>query len=374
MSKIRELVARAGKIATTPLLPEDYLDLVAPLHNPSALRGKITAIRPETRDSVTLEIKPGIGWQDGQPGQYVRIGLDVDGVRLWRAYSLTSGPRRDGRFTVAVKAIPDGVVSTHLVRRMTPGAIVELANPTGDFQLPVRLPRKMLFVTAGSGITPVVGMLRWISVDATPDYESIASRIAADPDLVGPPPGKDIVVVHAAPTAADVMFGDELRQLARDGLITLIESHDITHGFLTRDRLVELVPDLADRETWACGPAPLLDLVEDLFADKGILDQLHTERFRPTVVVPGEGGAVTFTKSGKTVAVDGAQTILDAAEADEVVLPYGCRMGICMGCKVPLVAGAVRDLRNGELTVADDDPVHIQTCISSAAGACEIQA
>lgn len=374
MSGVSGLVSRFSKAVATPLLPSDYLDLFAPLHNPNALRGKVVSVRPETADSVTLEIKPGVGWKHGQPGQYVRIGVDVDGVRLWRAYSLTSGPRRDGRFTVTVKAIPDGAVSRHIVRDLQPGTIVQLDNPTGDFTLPAILPPKMLFVTAGSGITPVMGMLRWIVVDATPNYESISSRITRDPDLVGPPPGKDIVVVHAAPTRGDVIFGAELRELARDGLITLIESHDEVDGFLTQERLVELVPDLAHRETWACGPTPLLDLVEDLYADKGLADQLHTERFRPTIVVPGEGGEVSFTRSGKTVEVDGSETVLAAAEADGVVLPYGCRMGICMGCKVPLVSGAVRDLRNGELTVADDDPIHIQTCISSAAGACTIQA
>ena len=103
---------------------------------------------------------------------------------------------------------------------------------------------------------------------------------------------------------------------------------------------------------------------------------MHTERFRPAVVVEGEGGTVTFGRGGSTtvVAADGATPILDAGEDAGVLLPSGCRMGICFGCVVPLRSGAVRDLRDGTLTLATDDgdDVRIQTCVSAAAGACEI--
>lgn len=359
---------RVGRAATTPLLPDDYLDLVAPLHNPAALRGRIVSVLPETKDSVSLEIKPGVGWKGYKPGQYVRVGVDVDGVRLWRAYSLTSGPRKDDRIAVTVKAIKDGVVSNHLVRHARPGMIVQLDQATGDFTLPAELPRKILFVTAGSGVTPVMGMLRWLGIlagpRATPGWE----------EFNGVAPRPDIVVVHAAPSADDVIFGGELRQLAKAGRIALLENHDVTHGYLDEDKLIALVPDLAERETWACGPTPLLDLIEQLFTDKGIADQLHIERFRPTVVKPGEGGTVTYAKAGKDVEVDGATTLLAAGEEAGVLMRSGCRMGICMGCKVPLTAGAVRDLRDGALTVADDVPIEIQTCISAPAGACTIEA
>src|SRR3712207_34169 len=102
-------------------------------------------------------------------------------------------------------------------------------------------------------------------------------------------------------------------------------------------------------------------------------DRLYTERFRPKVLVTGEGGSVSFTKSGATVAADGATPILDAAEEAGVLMPSGCRMGICYGCVLPLREGAVRDLRSGEITTAaPGDGVLVQTCISAAAGACDI--
>jgi ferredoxin len=135
-----------------------------------------------------------------------------------------------------------------------------------------------------------------------------------------------------------------------------------------------LVPDWRERQVWLCGPTGLLDAAEAHWEAAGLADQLHTERFRPTVVVAGEGGTVTFTGSGRVVEADGATPILDAAEDAGVLMPSGCRMGICFRCVLPLREGAVRDLRTGDLTYAvPDDPVKIQTCVSAAAGACEIE-
>src|SRR5688500_18279237 len=117
----------------------------------------------------------------------------------------------------------------------------------------------------------------------------------------------------------------------------------------------------------------MLDSVEAHFAEAGLADRLHTERFRPVVITEGEGGTVVFGRQGKTVDADGATPILDAGEDAGVLMPSGCRMGICFGCVVPLREGAVRDLRNGELTLATPgDDVRIQTCVSAAAGPCEI--
>lgn len=348
----RDRLLRLAGTVTTPLLPQDFVDLIAPLHSGVALRGRIVAVRPETRDAATVVIQPGRGWRGHVPGQYVRLGVDVDGVRQWRAYSLTSVPgSADGRISITAKAIPDGKVSNHLVRRLRPGTIVQLDQAQGDFTLPAATPERVLFVTAGSGITPVMGMLR----------AGLADRA-------------DVVLVHSAPTGDDVIFGAELRELAAAGALRLVERHTETDGLLDVAELDDLVPDHAERETWACGPVGLLDAVEEHWTARGVADRLHTERFRPTVVTPGEGGTVTFTVAGVSVEADGATPILDAGENAGVLMPSGCRMGICMGCVVPLRQGAVRDLRNGDLTTAvPGDGVAIQTCVSAAAGTCDIE-
>jgi ferredoxin-NADP reductase len=347
---LRDRVLKLVELATTPLLPSDYLDLVDPLRSGADLRGRIEAVHPETRDAATLVIRPGRGWNGHTPGQYVRIGVDVNGVRQWRAYSVTSDrTRTDGCFSITVKAIPGGLVSNHLVHRTKPGTVIQLDQAAGEFVLPAQRPDKALFVTAGSGITPVMGMLR------------------NHPELT------DVVLLHSAPTADDVVFGAELRALAADGRIRLVEQHTDVHGMLDVAAIADLVPDLAERSTWACGPVGMLEALEEHWAATGLVDRLFTERFRPTVLVTGEGGTVSFAKTGTTLEADGATPILDAAEEAGVLMPSGCRMGICYGCVLPLREGAVRDLRNGEVTTAaPGDGVLIQTCISAAAGACDI--
>jgi len=356
LGRLRDRVLKVAELVTTPLLPSDYLDLVDPLRSGAALRGRIEAVLPETRDAATIVIRPGRDWLPHTPGQYVRVGIDVDGVRQWRAYSITSVLGRvDGCFTITVKAIPDGKVSNHLVRRARPGTVVQLDQATGDFVLPPQRPAKALFVTAGSGVTPVMGILR----NHVHEHRTDSST--------------DVVVVHSAPTAADVIFGAELRELARAGRIRLVEQHTDTEGLLDAAAIAALVPDLEERATWACGPIGMLEALEEHWAAAGIADRLYTERFRPRVLVTGEGGTVTFTGSGRSLDADGATPILDAAEDAGLLMPSGCRMGICYGCVLPLREGAVRDLRTGEITTAaPGDGVLVQTCISAAAGACDI--
>ena len=354
--RVRSLSARAwraAEILTSPLLPADTLDLLNPLRPGALLAARVVSVRAETADAATVTLRPGADWQGHLPGQYLRVGVEIDGVRHWRNYSLTSRVERpDGLITITTKAIPDGLVSNHLVRELRPGTLVHLDQAAGDFVLPTPLPEKVLFLTGGSGITPVMGMLR--------------NHVAQLPD---------IVLVHSAPTTRDVIFATELRDLAGAGYLRLVELHTDTDGMLdvTRD-LPTLVPDWAQREVWACGPAGLLEACEAFWSAAGRADALHVERFRPHLQVTGEGGTVTFTDSGVVLEADGGRPILEVAEAAGLLMPHGCRMGICYQCVLPLRDGVVRDLRTGELTyAAPGDGIDVQTCISAAAGPCEIE-
>lgn len=357
-STLRARLVRFAEAATTPLLPADYLDLFSPLRSGAELRGRITAVVPETRDAATIEIQPGADWAGHIPGQYLRIGIDVDGIRQWRAYSLTHGPRADGRISITVKAVTDGLVSTHLVRQAKPGTLVHLEQAAGEFVLPTEGGR-MLFVTAGSGITPVVGMLR----NLFPVTDSGVVRLPRSERY-------NITVVHVAPTEPDTIFLRDLKALDEAGAINLIARYDDTHGILDISQLGELVPDFAERTTFACGPAGLLEALEAHHNEHGLA--LFTEQFRTKRIVAGVGGTVTFV-NGTTLTAAGDTPILDIAEEAGVLMPSGCRMGICFGCVLPLREGVVRDLRNGEITTAEPgDGVNIQTCISAAAGDCHI--
>ena len=362
--RLGRAVVQLTEAATTPLVPADFLDLFAPLRPGADLRGRIVSVHPETRDAATLVIRPGADWAGHVPGQYVRVGVDVDGVRHWRAYSLTHGPRRDGHSSNTVKAVPDGKVSNHLVHHATPGTLVHLEQATGEFVLDEH-PGRLLFVTAGSGVTPVIGMLRNL-------FPVTDEGVVRHPSGLGREQQRDldILVVHIAPSRPDSIFARDLEQLAAAGAITLVPRYDDEHGVLDIDELPALVPDLAERTTYACGPGGLLDALQEFLDAKGL--DLFTEQFRVATVEPGEGGTVTFA-DGTEVQADGATPILDAAEEAGVLMPSGCRMGICFGCVLPLREGAVRDLRNGEITTAvPGDNVQIQTCISAAAGACHV--
>ena len=346
---VRGLAARA----TTPLLPDDYLKLLNPLWTARELRGEVVEVRKETEDSATVTIKPGWGFSaDYQPGQYVGIGLRVDGRWHWRSYSLTSIPLRDGKhITITVKATPEGFLSSHLVNGVKPGTIVRLATPKGDFALPDPPPPKILFISAGSGITPLMAMLR-----------SLTAR--------GQSP--DILHIHSAPSADSVIFHDELRALEKkhpsyDLRLQLTESD----GHLDFGQLDQLVADWTDRPTWCCGPTPMLDEVERVFEEAGRSDSLHIERFTiDRTDKGGEGGTVTFAISDKTVEIDGATSLLEAGEKVGIQMPFGCRMGICQTCVLPLEEGHVRDFRSGDEHGAGD---RINTCISTASGDCTLK-
>ncbi|GAB4901659.1 NADPH oxidoreductase [Mycobacterium avium subsp. hominissuis] len=345
---LRKLAARI----TTPLLPDDYLHLANPLWSARELRGRVVDVRRETEDSATLVIKPGWGFNfDYQPGQYIGIGLLIDGRWRWRSYSLTSSPATSASartVTITVKAMPEGFLSSHLVAGVEPGTVVRLAAPQGNFVLPDPAPASILFLTAGSGITPVMSMLR-----------TLVRR-----NQIG-----DIVHLHSAPTEADVMFRGELAVLANEHPGYRLQLRETrTRGRLDLSLLDREVPDWRERQTWACGPEGMLNAAERVWSAAGIGEQLHLERFAVSKAAPaGAGGMVTFARSGRSVDADAATSLMDAGEAAGVQMPFGCRMGICQSCVVGLVEGHVRDLRTG----AEHEPgTRVQTCVSAASGDC----
>jgi stearoyl-CoA 9-desaturase NADPH oxidoreductase len=348
---VRGLLSRL----TTPLLPDDYLQLVNPLWSARELRGVVVEVVPETEHAATLVIRPGWGWSRRyRAGQYIGIGVQVEGRWHWRSYSLTSVPAhddergQDATISITVKAMPEGFLSNHLVGGLAPGTVVRLASPKGDFVLPDPPPEKVLFLTGGAGLTPVMGMLRMLDRRDTMT---------------------DVHLVHSAPSERDVLFRQELHAMAeRHPSLRLHEQFTDTMGMLALEQLDAVVPDWVERETWACGPPPMLDAAERVWGAQHLTGKLHVERFSIDLSgAGGEGGTVTFGAGGRTAEVDGATTLLEAGEQVGVQLPFGCRMGICQSCVVPLVAGSVRDLRSGDVRVEGD---RIQTCISAAAGDC----
>jgi ferredoxin-NADP reductase len=340
---------------TSPLLPDDYLELINPLWSTRELRGKIESIDPETSDAATVVIRPGYEWIGHQPGQYLRIGLDINGRRHWRAYSLTSDPGRpDGFISVTIKNVDDGVVSSYLVRRCHPGTLVALGGVEGEFLIPDPVPEQLLFISAGSGITPIMSMLR-----------NLARR-----GQLG-----DAVLLHSAPSADDLIFGRQLRTLAsRHEGFSLHEQHTSEHGRMGPGDLDGLCPDWREREAFLSGPADLLDAMHDHWKQEGDLERFHLERFQPVIgkdVETGQGGAIRLLKSDMEAESDGATPILVAGENAGAILPYGCREGICHTCVGKLRSGEVRDLRTGRIFGQAGELV--RTCVNAPEGPVEIE-
>lgn len=340
-----DMIVRRGTALTTPFLPDDYLALLNPLWSSRELRGLVVDVRPEAAGAATLTIRPGRGWAAHAAGQWVGVGVEVDGVRHWRSYSLTGPVREDGLITITVKEM--GRVSRHLVRRAHAGTVLFLKPAAGDFVLPAAPTRAPLFLTAGSGITPVMGMLR-------------SRRMT------------HAVHLHSARTRDHVIFGTELRGYGH----RFLERHTATDGVLVMAELDQLVPDWRNRETWVCGPAGLLSAAADHWAAAGLSHLLHVEHFTPVSYADPDatGGQVSYGRTGRTADTTAtpSTTLLDAGEAAGVLMPSGCRMGICFGCVVPLLSGQVRDQRTGAVHGEPGDLV--QTCISSPAGPCALDA
>lgn len=352
---VRRRALALARSFTSPLAPDDYLELINPLWSTRELRGRVERIERETADAVTVLIRPGWEWPGHRPGQYLRLGIEVDGVHHWRAYSLTSDPGRpDGRIAITPKLVPGGAVSPHLCTRLAPGAVVRLGGVEGSFVLPDPLPRRLLFVSAGSGITPIASMVRHLARTDAPT---------------------DLLHVHCSRDAAGAIFGPELRDLAaRRPRYALIERHTGREGRLRAEELDSICPDWRERETFVCGPAGLLAAIKDRFERDGDPARLHHEHFQPDGLIDparvGSGGSISLCRSGVQAHSDGTQSILQAGEEAGAELPFGCRMGICHSCTGRLRSGKVRDLRTGRIHGQAGEM--LQTCVSAPEGAIEV--
>jgi stearoyl-CoA 9-desaturase NADPH oxidoreductase len=352
--KARRRALDAVRSLFSPLLPDDYLELINPLWSTQELRGRIERIDRETPDAVTVLIRPGYEWGGHRPGQYLRIGVIVNGVHHWRAYSLTTDPGRpDGLIGITPKLVDAGKVSHYLVRPARPGDIVRLGGVEGTFVLPDPPPSRPLFISAGSGITPIMSMLR--SLDRDDALE-------------------DAVHIHSARTADGVIFGEQLRELdsRRPGYRPHLQITSEA-GRVAPAHLDELCPDWRQRHTFASGPGEMLDALVSHWREDGDPALLEMERFQPVIggsAVAGEGGTIRFTKSGVETSTDGGAPILVAGEEAGAELPFGCRMGICHTCIGRLCSGEVRDLRTGEVHGQEDEMV--RTCVNAPEGDVEI--
>jgi ferredoxin-NADP reductase len=311
-----------------------YLELVHPTLTVSDARAEVLSVRHQTARSVTVTLRPNAAWRGFRAGQFLRVGVEIDGVRRTRTYSPASSEHA-AELELTVTVHPAGLVSRHLREQLTPGAVLHLGDAGGDFVLPRPTPERLVLISGGSGVTPIVSMLRTLR----------------DEGYAG-----EIDFIHFARTAADWLYRAEVEALPG------VKARFIA----TRESGGRLHDQLLDSSAYAavCGPPALLDAARDLFGP----DRLLTETFTPpSLAVSGAAaeGTLRFLRSGRESPIAGG-SLLEQAEAAGLTPEFGCRMGICHSCTCRKTAGAVRDMRTGAISNEEDED--IQLCVSVPAG------
>lgn len=329
-----------------------YGELLDPVWSVRDVRAKIESVRRTTPRSVTLSLRPNSNWQGFKAGQHVGVNVEVDGVLHTRFYSpASSALRSDGLIELTVTAHPDGKVSGHLFEHAEVGQVIGLSPAEGDFILPEPRPEKLLLIGGGSGITPVMSMLRTLSDEG---YDG------------------EITFVHYARTAKDAIYAAELNTFAGASVHQVFtrapRSANALTGHLTRKQLTQIDPDYAAAETFVGGPNSLIEAAAKIWSKDGVRERLHTESFvlpEPVIVAGDATGSVTFSKSGLELENNGT-TLLDQAESAGLSPRCGCRMGICHTCIAHVDEGVVRDVRTGEVRTLSNE--HVQICVNAPVG------
>jgi ferredoxin-NADP reductase len=346
----------------SPHRVDHYLQQIDPMWAVEDVRARVVDIRREVDGDhpvATLTLQPTRTWRGHRAGQHVQVGLEVGGRRTTRVFSLSSAASAPGEdVTITVRANPDGVVSRHLVEEVPLGTVLHLSQAQGVFTLEESpaSPRNshLVMISGGSGITPVMSMVRTLLRDG---YDGHA--------------GRRVTFLHYARTPEDQIFADELAAIAAaDNGVDVHLVHDEAGGEpFSAAALERLVPGFRDLDTWACGPAGLMDLVQEAYGEEN--PRLRREWFKLGATASGTAeGEVTFAASGTAAANTGA-TLLEQAEAAGLTPQFGCRMGICFSCTSRKTSGTVRDVLTGVESALPDEEVRI--CVSQPVGDCTVE-
>ena len=327
-----------------------YLEQISPTLVIGECRAAVVEARHGTADSVTLSLRPNRAWEGLHAGQFVQVSVEIDGVRHTRCYSPASPEGSGRRLEITVKRHPEGLVSNFLADHARPGMVLGLSQADGDFHLPDARPESILLIGAGSGITPLMAILRTLCA------EEHAGQIA---------------LIQYAPDPDRTIYRQELDRLAAEHpnfkltrSYTRAPGAGELDGHFSPAHLPRADPSFAAAETFACGPPALLDAVRGTWAN-GLEHRLHVESFVPPSLSPvGEPGtgSIRFAGSDLEVRNSGA-SILEQAEQAGVPAQSGCRMGICHTCTCRKLSGTVKNLLTEEVSAAPDE--EIQLCVSA---------
>ncbi len=362
-------LARAGRIAL-PLLDwatsrlsvdsarlEKLVTRVEPTLSLRNVRARVVGIHLETHDTKTYVLKPNGRFRGFRPGAFLSLRVVIDGEPVVRSYSISSGPASSGLVAITVKRVDGGAVSNWLFENLAVGDVVEIGQAQGQFVLPEVVPARILMISAGSGVTPVMAMLRHVT------------QLAARPRTT---------FLHFARSPKDVIFGDETAQIAARSssvdVTVCVENADSSwtgpRGRFSADLLEEVAPDFREIPIYLCGPAPFMAAVIKALEEAGCdLAHLRYEQFTAGVDVSRlltTSSLLRFTRSGVETVVSKQRTILEEAEARGLRPEHGCRMGVCGSCRCTKNSGIVIDVTTG--LESGEGAESIRPCISIAKG------
>ncbi len=314
---------------------------------------RVVALAPASADAVTLTLKPNRHWAGALPGQHVNLGADIDGVRVTRSYSLDAPVSDDGRITITIKTIDGGRMSGHLRDPARVGDVLDIGAGFGEMTLPAQPDGPRLLLAAGSGITPLMAMVRQLAEQAMPVPTTL---------------------LYWSRTRAGLCFTDELRALSArhpgfDVRFVLTgdapDAPDELAGRIDAALLDRVLADRDVRHVDVCGPGGFVAAADALFAARGCV--VRSEAFTPLPRPAADDAglvSVQLARSGRVLALPRGTALLDALEAEGLRPRSGCRMGICNTCACGKAAGETRDLRTG---AAHGEPTTaLKLCVSSA--------
>lgn len=324
---------------------------VNPLWSLMEARARVIRIVDEAPNVKSLWLKPNARFKGFQPGQHVLLELEINGARHARCFSFSSAPRADGLIRLTIKQKANGPVSA-AAHALKAGQIVRLSQAQGVFA-PRSGSQKLLLLSAGSGVTPMLSLLQ--------NFANEESE-------------RDIVIVHCGHSENDIIFAEELRQLAAQWPRLKLFLHATkNHGHLDKQKIAALVPDWQERDTLLCGPDGFMQTVEAMYADAGRSDYLQSESFgrRAAPIDPNAAEhAVSRENTEQVFTVLSGQSLLEGAEAAGLQPKFGCRRGICRSCQCKKLSGTVTNLLTGQVSGPGEEL--IQLCISTPQSAVEL--
>ncbi|MNJ43987.1 NADH oxidoreductase hcr [compost metagenome] len=273
-----------------------------------------------------------------------------------RSYTLCSSPSQPYSFSLTIKRVPGGKVSNWLHDHLKAGDALVVHGPAGQFNVIDFPADKVLLLSGGVGITPVMSMARWLFDTHEP---------------------VDVVFVHSARTPKDIPFHDELRRMAaRSQAFTLHlvcerdaqgEAWSGYRGYFARPMLELMAADFLQREVFCCGPAPYMTAVRHMLQDAGFdMSRYHEEAFvapvTPVSSGSGVGHQVTFSRSGHSVRVAAGETLHAAAGRVGLHIPKACGMGLCGTCRVLKLDGEVAMAHNGGISEEELAEGYVLSC------------